>query len=78
MRMKRSGWIGVSAAAALLVLAAAPPAFAQGTPDNPGTENMTVIGQHHAGDGLEISYTDIELEQEPGRLLRVPVPEVNQ
>ncbi len=67
MRMKRLGWIGVSAAATLAVLAVAPAVFAQGTPDEPGTENMKLIGQHHAGDGLEISYTDVEVEQEPGR-----------
>ncbi|MBT8461747.1 MAG: hypothetical protein KJO44_04420 [Gemmatimonadetes bacterium] len=60
----RIGWIG---AVALALLVAAPAAFGQATEDEPGTENMKLIGQHHAGDGLEISYTDVEVEQEPGR-----------
>ena len=64
MRTMRFGWIGV---AAIGLLAAAPAAFGQATEDEPGTENMKLIGQHHAGDGLEISYTDVEVEQEPGR-----------
>ncbi len=70
MRTKRFGWIGVSATAALAaltVLVAAPAVYAQGTPDEPGTENMEVIGRFHTDDGLEISYTDVEIEQEPGR-----------
>jgi hypothetical protein len=64
MRTTRIGWI---AAAAIGLLVAAPAAFGQATEDEPGTENMKLIGQHHAGDGLEISYTDVEVEQEPGR-----------
>ena len=64
MRTTRIGWIGV---AAIGLLVAAPAAFGQATEDEPGTDNMELIGQHHAGDGLEISYTDIELEQEPER-----------
>jgi hypothetical protein len=63
---KRSGWQGVILAAGV-VLAAAPGLSAQGTPEQPGTDNMEVLGRHHVDDGLQISYTDVEVEQEPGR-----------
>lgn len=67
MRTKTFDWMSGAAVAAMTLLVMTPAAFAQGTADNPGTENMELIGQHHAGDGLEISYTDVEVEQEPGR-----------
>jgi len=63
----RTKWIGRIGMAAIGLLIAAPTAHGQATEDEPGTENMLLIGQHHAGDGLQISYTDVEVEQEPGR-----------
>jgi hypothetical protein len=59
--------IGGAAFAVLALLAVAPALIAQDGGGEPGTDNMEVIGRFHSADGLEISYTDIELEQEPGR-----------
>jgi len=64
MRMKTFDWISV---AAFGLLVAAPAAYGQATEDEPGTENMEVIGRFHTDDGLEISYTDVEIEQEQDR-----------
>lgn len=58
-----------AAAAALAALAMpwAPALLAQDGGEEPGTPNMEVVGRLHTDDGLEISYTDVEVEQEPGR-----------
>ncbi len=66
MRTKTFGWVGAPALAALSLLVAAPALLAQHG-EEAGTDNIEVIGRLHIDDGLEISYTDIEIEQEPGR-----------
>ena len=66
MRTKLFNWVGAPALAALSLLVAAPALFAQHG-EEAGTDNIEVIGRLHMDDGLEISYTDIEIEQEPGR-----------
>jgi len=53
---------GGAAFAVLALLAVAPALIAQDGAGEPGTDNMEVIGRFHSADGLEISYTDIELE----------------
>lgn len=65
MRTRTLVWSAGAAVVALLVTI--PAAFAQGTADAPGTDNMEVVGRLQSDDGLEISYTDVEIEQEPGR-----------
>jgi len=67
MSTKLFSWVGAPALAALSLLVAAPALFAQDGDDDVGTDNIEVIGRLHIDDGLEISYTDIEIEQEPGR-----------
>ena len=52
-------------AVAGLLLAATRPSPAQEEPH--GTENLEVVGHLHSADGLQISYTDIEIEQDPTR-----------
>ncbi len=42
-------------------------ATAQEVSDEPGTPNIEVVSNLELGDGLQISYVDIELEQEPDR-----------
>ena len=66
MSTKLFGWVGAPALAALSLLVAAPALLAQHG-EEAGTDNIEVIGRLHIDDGLEISYTDIEIEQEPGR-----------
>jgi hypothetical protein len=60
-------WIGGPVVLAITFLVWAPNLFAQEGKQKTGTENMEIIGRFHTDDGLEISYTDVEIEQEPGR-----------
>jgi hypothetical protein len=62
-----SSWMAGITAAAATVLVAAPALVAQDGGDETGTPNMEVVSRFHTDDGLEISYTDVEIEQEPGR-----------
>ena len=51
--------------AAIVLTSVAPEAFSQWTPENPGSENITVLG--HQPLGGRMTVTDMELEQELSR-----------
>lgn len=70
MTTKKTGRLSSGVIAALACMVAAPGALAQeahnsGEPH--GSGNIEVMGRFERDDGLEISYSDIEIEQEPGR-----------
>lgn len=60
-------WAAACAATILTLPAGTPRLAAQDAEVAPGTPNIKVVGRFHADDGTEISYTDVEVEQEPGR-----------
>ena len=67
MRTKTRMTIASAALALATVTVAAPAVLAQENAGERGTANIEIVGRFHMDDGLEISYTDVEIEQDPGR-----------
>lgn len=62
---KKSRTTLLAALAALTAVPVGPAAAQEAEPH--GTPNLEVVGRLHSEDGLQISYTDLEVEQEPAR-----------